>query len=456
MRYDRVLFVCFLMLVLPLSATAQTPPPQAPPAASAQATSPLTIRLGDADFLLGGFMDMTGIFRSTNVGSGIGTSFGSIPFSNTAQGQLSETRLTAQNSRVSLTATSTVNGAAVKGYVEVDFLGNAPANLNVTSNANTLRMRLYWAQYIKGRFEFLGGQSWSMLTPNRTGLSPVPGDVFFSQDMDTNYQVGLTWARQAQFRFIAHVSKTLAAGVSLENPQQFVGSAVVLPAAFNAAEVDATGNTAAPNPYPDVIGKIAFDPVVGGKRQHMEVAGIVRGFKTYNNTTATAYTATGHGASVNAIVEPIRGTRIVASSFFSDGGGRYIFGLGPDFIVDADGRPSLVGSKSGIVGAEVQAHPKTLLFGYYGTAKFDRNVAIDAGGVRAIGYGLPNTTSHNRTIDETTIGVNQTFFREARYGALQLIVQYSYLSREPWSVPAGTPDAAKSHMFWGNVRYVLP
>ena len=41
----------------------------------------------------------------------------------------------------------------------------------------------------------LGGQSWSMMTPERKGISPLPGDIFYSQDMDVNYQAGLTWGR---------------------------------------------------------------------------------------------------------------------------------------------------------------------------------------------------------------------------------------------------------------------
>ena len=63
------------------------------------------------------------------------------------------------------------------------------------------------------------------MTPNRKGLSPLPSDIFFSQDMDTNYQAGLVWSRQTQFRFIAHPNENLAFGVSLENPEQYLGGA---------------------------------------------------------------------------------------------------------------------------------------------------------------------------------------------------------------------------------------
>src|SRR6185295_4663225 len=118
-------FLALLCVLLPVAARAQTttpaptqptqPTPPPPPA-----TSPLTIHLGDADFLIGGFLDATAIMRSTNVGSGLTTTFGSIPFDNTPAGNLSETRFTAQNSRLSLLVTSKVGSAAVKGYVETD------------------------------------------------------------------------------------------------------------------------------------------------------------------------------------------------------------------------------------------------------------------------------------------------------------------------------------------------
>ena len=56
----------------------------------------------------------------------------------------------------------------------------------------------------KGSWEFLAGQSWSLMTPNRRGVSPLPQDVFYSQDMDVNYQLGLTWGRLPGFRGAYH------------------------------------------------------------------------------------------------------------------------------------------------------------------------------------------------------------------------------------------------------------
>src|SRR5206468_1925178 len=121
------------------------------------------------------------------------------------------------------------------------------------------------------RYEFVAGQSWSLLTPNRNGLSPVPADVFFTQVVDSNFQAGLTWTRATQFRFVAHARDDLAAGVSLENPEQYVGSAVRLPAAFPAFEVNTgSATTTTPNRHPDLVGKIAWDPKSDTLHQHLE------------------------------------------------------------------------------------------------------------------------------------------------------------------------------------------
>jgi hypothetical protein len=64
--------------------------------------SPLYFEIGKAKFTPGGFVDFTSVTRSTNLGSGIATSFGSIPYSNTTQGRLSEFHFSAQYSRLSL------------------------------------------------------------------------------------------------------------------------------------------------------------------------------------------------------------------------------------------------------------------------------------------------------------------------------------------------------------------
>jgi len=444
--------------------------PAQPPAEHApttQPSSPLAVHIGDADLLIGGFMDAMAVMRSTNPGTGIGSSFGSIPFTTTPTGapnptgNLSETRFSAQNSRLSLQATSKVGNASLKGYLEADFLGNTSTNIDVTSNSNGLRMRLYWAQFTTGKFEFLAGQSWSLLTPNRNGLSPAPGDLFYSQDVDTNYQNGLIWGRTMGFRFIAHAGETVTAGFALENPEQYVGGAVVLPSAFPAGEVN-TGSSAlaasspVPNGYPDIIGKVAFDPKIGNTHQHIDAAFLIRGYKTFNPGTSATATETGTGGSVNVVLEPVKDVRLIATNFFSRGGGRYIANANiPDFIVNANQTMSLVKSWSGIYGAEVTVK-KSLLYGYYSLVKATQNTGLDANGTTPIGFGIGGSQSANEKVNETTVGITQTLFRDAKIGGMQLMLQFSNVQRTPFSVPVGTPSDAKMNMVYVNVRYLLP
>jgi hypothetical protein len=135
--------------------------------------SPLYFEIGRAKFTPGGFADLTEFTRSTNVGSGIATSFGAVPFNNTTAGRLSETHPSAQYSRLSLKVDAPVNDStSLTGYVETDFLGFQPPNANITTNSDSLRLRVYWANVKHDKWEVLGGQEWSLLTPNRVGLSP--------------------------------------------------------------------------------------------------------------------------------------------------------------------------------------------------------------------------------------------------------------------------------------------
>jgi hypothetical protein len=450
--------------------------------------SPLSFKIGAADFTPGGFLDFTSIFRTTNVGSGIGTSFGSIPFSNTTAGALTESRFSPQNSRLSLKVDANVTESThVTGYVETDFLGFQPANANQTSNSDSLRLRLYWADVKHGAWEVLGGQSWTLMTPNRVGLSPTPSEIFYSQDMDTNYQVGLTWARQPQFRVVYHPTNWWAFGVSIENPQQFAPSSVVFPNSTFAGQFDngsgntssaaAVANTSVPNLHPDVIVKTAFDWKLVGKAMHVEAAGLVRSFKVFNNLTSPASTdtSTGGGGSLNMNLELIKNFHLIANSFYSCGGGRYIFGLGPDAIIKANGTLRCVHSGSGIGGFEWQQTPKFMTYGYYGGAYYQRTfdfiaagtgstpvgtpckAAAPPAGFNCIGFGFPGSSnSANRAIQEATIGFIPTVWKNPNYGALQIITQYSYLTRAPWFVTTGAPKNAHASMVYLDLRYVLP
>jgi hypothetical protein len=440
--------------------------------------SPLSISIGNTTLTPFGFVDATFFSRSTNVGSGIGTNFLGIPYNNVPQGHLSETNFSAQNSRVGFRVDSNFLGAKILGYFEADFLFNNDAgSYQITSNSAGFRMRNYFVDAEKNGFEVLAGQDWSMLTPNRKGISPLPSDIFFTQDMDTNYQVGLVWTRAPQFRFIAHPNENVAIGVALENPQQYIGggsgaSVVVLPnnlaasvgPQFNSGQT-ATGD---PNWFPDIQAKVAFDGKWGGKAEHLEIAGVVRGFKDYVAIKTPPaimgnHTAIGYGGEVNANLELLKGFRAVVNTFASDGGGRYIFGTVPDVVIRPDGTISPLHAYSTVDGFEAQVSKNTLLYSYYGGTYAGQNVVFDPtapGSTLAkpvyVGYGYPKS-GQVRYGQEITGGLIQTFWKNPNYGALSLITQYSYLFKEPWAIAAaGGPKQAHSNLIYIDLRYTLP
>jgi hypothetical protein len=426
--------------------------------------SPLSFRIGIADFTPFGFMDFTGVYRNKATGSSIGTTFNSIPYANGSTGQLSEEKFSAQNSRIGLRIDSVVNGTKVLGYLETDFLGNAPTNLFVTSNADTLRMRNYFVDLKNGPWEFLAGQDWSMLTPNRVGISPIPSDIFFSNNMDTNYQAGLTWARQPQVRLVYHATNELTLGLALENPDQYVGGAVVLPAAFTATEVDTGVATSQPNIFPDVVAKVTFDTkLMNDLPWHFEVSGLVSSFKINTYTSAINTSATAEGGGVQGAVnfELMKGLHFIGTGFYSYGGGRYLFGSGPDFIVKAPDSTGaygigLVKATSAIGGLEYAVAPTDTVSLYASTMQFGQRFNKLSNGTY-VGYGYPGSpNSQNKTIFEYTLANSYTFWKNPTYGALQLIGQISYAERKPWFVAAGAPSKADATMVWLDLRYVLP
>jgi DNA-binding protein H-NS len=437
-------------------------------------TSPLQLKVGSAYITPVGFMDFTGVWRARDGGSGIGTNFAGIPYggSSAYQANEGELRFSMQNSRIGFRVDADVKGSHVIGYMEADFLGNAPTNLAVGSNSNTLRSRLYWVDVRKGPLELLGGQSWSLATPNRVGVSPLPGDVFYSYNMDTNYQVGMVWGRIPELRLVYHFPDDKAAfAVALDSPDQYMGgtngsTGITLPACcsyYGGGELDnGTTTLGPPNRGPDVIAKFVADP---SKRLHFEIGGLARFFQLYNQKSAVHFSSTGGAGFVNLDLGLTKEFRFLTHNYWGDGGGRYIFGEAPDMIIRGDGSPSLLHAGSTVDGFEL-THKNTTLFTYYGAIYIDRNIAVDTNGC-FIGWGYspsPSTltgcagasSGQNRVIQEPTIGFINNFWKDGKYGALSLIGQYSYVSRDPWYVAPGSPKNGFSSMAFIDLRYTLP
>lgn len=427
--------------------------------------SPLSLRIGSVYITPAGYADFLLYYRSTDVGSGLSTNFGGIPFSNTPQGQLSELRTTAQASRLGARLDTMFHDTHVMGYFETDFLGAVPGNAAVTSNSDSLRIRLAFVDVRHGKFELLAGQSWSLITPDKNGMSPMPADVYYGH-LDPGNQLGLTWKRDPQIRFVYHAKDWLTFGVSAEQPEQYIGGsggagAITLPSAL--ATVYGTelnnGNTtqSVPNVAPDFVVKVAFDPKVNGRDLHVEFNGLERNFKVYNPFSRQSFSATGGGGSLNLSLYVLKQLRLISENFYSEGGGRYVFGEEPDLVIRGDGSISLVRTLSTFQGFEMPINDNTTFWAYYGGVYGAKNVQLDPVTRELIGFGYPGApASQNRDIQEPTFGFSRTFWRDPRYGALQMNFQYSYVIRSPWMPPTTGPRTASTNMVFVDFRYILP
>ncbi len=466
--------------------------------------SPLSFKIGEADFTPGGFVDFENVFRTTNTGNVAATTFWTIPFSGSSTnpaGHLTEYRATAQYSRFNIKTHAKYGQNDITGYVEFDFNGNDAGNVFVSANGHTDRLRLYWLDLKRGKWEFLGGQTWGLQTPNRVGVSPNPADLALTYGEDSQTHVGLNYTRAAEFRAAYHFNDNWVWAAAVQNPQQSVGPVVgevTFPSAFNFnvaplnTQVDVANNPGTPNLAPDLHSKLAYDNnFMGGRHFHFEAGGLMTTAKVTVVPTTAGSTFKSHstiGGGVDAAMNfelwkgaDNRNISFVGSGMYGYGVGRYMIGMGPQFVVRPvvsgtgfDVATSGIHAGDAIVGFEIRPHPKTQFGLYGGAAYFQRNTFIDITNptVQAIhrctptsplttatcigfgGFGSPN--SANRVIQEATFDWTQTFWRNPQYGAVLLVMQSSYVSRAPWFVPAGAPKNAHLFMQFVSLRYVLP
>ena len=177
MQRSRVGFGCASVLVLATVAAAQpAPPSQLPPRplnptqeiAKEQPEGP-SLAVGPARLRIGGYVGLHGIYRSTNSGGGVGTNFATIPYADTVQGNVSESRLSAQASRLSIRVDADYPEGPrfnrLSGYFEMDFAGSTPGNVAVTTSGVGFRLRLAFAEVRYGQNFFLAaGQAFSLMT----------------------------------------------------------------------------------------------------------------------------------------------------------------------------------------------------------------------------------------------------------------------------------------------------
>jgi hypothetical protein len=221
----------------------------------------------------------------------VSTRFGRIPLQDTP----SESLFSAGHSRMQMCG----QVGNLSGYVETDFL-NAVGK-------EPFRFRQYWGEYRIGKWRILGGQAWSLLRPNRSGISSE-GGLMNTFVVEPAYHVGLAGARNRQLR-ITREEGNWRVAVSYEAGKSF-------------------------------LAKVAHDT----GRLHLEATGLGSAHR--------------RAASVAAVIHAAHKIDFVTQQVVSHG-------VGPELLNTI---PAGVNAHSTLQGVEARIRPNLELFAYGGIA----------------------------------------------------------------------------------------
>jgi hypothetical protein len=379
--------------------------------------SPLAIHYKGVAITPGGFVAAETVTRQRANASDINTPFNSIPYVGNDLAHITESNFTARQSRLSLLAESTVGGTKLTGYWEGDFLGTGVTSNNRQSNSYVFRQRILYAQAaLQNGWVFTGGQQWSLATETKKGITNRT--EVLPMTIDSQYQVGFSWARQYGFRVVKDFGGKFALGLSVEGPQATIGGrgfSSVSTTNQGTATVSTIGNAFIDGPgsggglfnfvdttgysfnkTPDFVVKAVADPKWG----HYEVFGIVSTFRnrvypcavvgtnsTDTNPPATpttiacgvngsttpssvaAYndTRTGGGGGANIRV-PVVAKKLdfAIQGAAGDGIGRYGSAQLADITLRPDGTQALIRTARALGELEFHATPKLDIYAYFG------------------------------------------------------------------------------------------
>jgi hypothetical protein len=433
---------------------------------------------------LGGFAAAETVYRSKNDIADIGSNYSKIPYDNNVLAHQGETRFTSRQSRISFLAQGNINpDLQAAFYGEFDFLADAQTGNSNESNSYSPRIRnLYGTlDWNDSGWHLLAGQNWSLATMNSKGITPrneVPPPTIEAQ-----YVPGFVWARQPQIRITKDFDdKQFWVAVSAENPQTTFGSAAtgtsttysgvtVNDASTGIAELN-NANSFSFNQVPDVIGKIAFEPNIGGGRPvHAEIFGVYSELEDRIDVSATGQAATlgltpgarsatttagGFGGGVTVNVWP-KLLDVEASAMTGKGIGRYGAGQLPDAIVGPTGSLVAIPETMAMGGVTLHATPDLDVY-VFGGGEFQGREAYNptVGGAQLhLGYGNPFAQLGNcyvelgtcspdtKSIDQVTVG----FWDKAwtgSFGQVRIGVQYSHTDLKAFSGLAGANTAGLS------------
>lgn len=427
---------------------------QAPAAVASASAKPsgTGIAAGPLTLTFGGFTELAGIYRNRNETADVGSNFNTgLPLPNAHGYHTSEFRESARQSRLSLLAQGPKGEtSSAEAYFEADFLGAARTANSGESNSYNPRLRHGYATYYNTNgFYVLGGQTWSLLTQEKTGMMPRQENIPLT--IDAQYVPGFNWTRNSQIRFVQQFGPTLAVGVSAESPQ-----ANIYKQGTNAIINNPGGSLFDPNNNysldvaPDLVAKVAWDPGYG----HYELFGIGRWFRDRvdheNNTTF----AGGGGGSVLFNLIP-KQLDFQASVMLGSGIGRYGSAQFPDATVKPNGKLDAIDMNQILVGLTYKPIDTLQLYSYYGQEKADRTAYTALVGGAPVGFGYGSSLYDNSGCDvegssacvgntskvsQITLGGWWKFY-QGGLGYMSAGLQGSYTRREIFSAIGGNPDS---------------
>ncbi|MBZ5597300.1 MAG: hypothetical protein LAN83_03160 [Acidobacteriia bacterium] len=439
--------------------------------------SPLAIHYKGITITPGGFLEAASIYRTHNENGDVTSTFANIPLGGSANSQLSEFRGTGRQSRIALLGEGKAGDWKLSGYYEADFLGAAPTANELESSSFNLRQRQLWAQAeSSGGFSFLGGQSWSLLTTSRKGMTVR--QEFIPLTIDSQYVVGYNWARQWGARFTKNFNNGIWAAVSVENPETNLSVVNPPPGVFgfnNSPNATSPGsqftlnNTPGANGIstdvaPDLIAKLAFEPGFG----HYEIKAVGRFFRDRiggNNNLQG-----GGGAGFGAILPATKKVDVILEALAGRGIGRYASGLGPDVTLRPTGTIMPIQTLQTMAGIEAHPSPKLDLYIYGGDEYYGRSAYVDANG-KGVGYGSPRNDvsgcsvespsssqpcqAQTRTLWQIQPGYWYRFYK-GPVGTMQFGMSYSYTYKNVWAASNGPLPKGVENMIMTSFRYYLP
>ncbi|WFU82072.1 hypothetical protein QA645_04765 [Bradyrhizobium sp. CIAT3101] len=430
----------------------------------------------------GGWVDLTGIYRSRNIASDTGSVYNFIPYQQAHNFFVPETRFSARQSRFSVLAEGNADpDTHLAGYGEIDFEGAAQTASSVATNSFNPRMRQLSLEVYRSDlgFHFLAGQSWSLNSPSKAGIDPrgvdAPGVIDFES------VPGFISARQPGLRVWQDIGPEFKLAASVENAQtSFFGGnvpAVGTPAVGPQGvlnpnlQVNLTGpggsffnslNNVSLNQVPDVTVKAAWDPRLGPYKLHVEAWALYRQlFDRFNGANHT-YDTGSFGGHIFAELIP----KTLDLQLYGSHGvlGRFTQTPFPDAALAQDGTVLPLTITAATVGLVWHAMPTLDVYSYAGLEKAKANFANV--GTVPFGYGNPlynntgcfteNTPAatcngNTKEVRQITAGIYDTIY-QGNYGTLKAGVQYSYTQRFAFAGVGGAPKT-DDNIVMTQVRY---